>query len=121
MLNSISGKLDTAALIDLPTFLLEEGQSKTASGVEVPLDYDKPIPEGCRVAELDACIMLYFQTEPYEKGEEFCIAIETAYKAVEKYDPAVYGYRFAYDIAPSFNFGADTATGAKVGIPAIEV
>lgn len=120
LLNSIPEKLDTAALIDLPAFLVKDGWTKTAAGVEVPLEYDKPIPGGCRVAELDACTMLYFQTEPYERSEEFCIAIEAAYRAVEKYDPAAYGYRFAYDLAPSFNFGAAAETGAKVAVPAVE-
>lgn len=30
----------------------------------------------------------------------------------------LYGYRFAYDLAPSFNFGAEAATGARLAVPA---
>lgn len=87
----------------------------------MPLDYDKPLPEQYKVAELETCTMLYFQSEPYENEEDFCKAIEGVYAAVGKYNAAAYGYRLAYDIAPSFNFGADTRTGAKIAVPAVTV
>ena len=54
LLNSIPEKFDTAALIDLPDFLHENGTSKIASGVEVPLDYEKPLPDGYKIAELQS-------------------------------------------------------------------
>ena len=63
--------------------------------------------------------MLYFQGEPYENEEDFCKAIESTYTAIGKYNPTLYGYKFAYDIAPSFNFGADTRTGARLAVPAL--
>ena len=44
--NSIPEKLDTAAILELPDFLKEECYSDIASGVEVPLDYEKPLPDG---------------------------------------------------------------------------
>ncbi len=50
LLNSIPEKFDTAALIELPDFLQTEGESKIASGVEVPLDYEKSLPDSYRVA-----------------------------------------------------------------------
>lgn len=119
LLNSILEKFESAALIELPDRLVETGFSKIASGIEVPYDYDKELPEQYRVAELPECTMLYFQSEPYEKEEDFGKAIERVYAAIEKYDPALYGYQFAYDIAPSFNFGADTCTGARLAIPVL--
>lgn len=121
MLNSIPEKLDTAALIFLPEYLIQDGWSKTAAGVEVPLDYNKKIPEGYETAELDTCFLLYFETEPYEKEEDFCIAIESAYQAVEKYNPERYGYQYAYDKCPSFNFGATASMGAKLAIPVVKL
>lgn len=121
LLNSIQEKIEPAALIELPDFLVEDGYSKVAAGIEVPLDLDKPLPEQYKVAELEACTMLYFQSEPYENEEDFCEAIEGVYAAVGKYKPELYGYRLAYDIAPSFNFGADTSTGAKIAVPAVTV
>lgn len=118
LLNSIPEKLDTAALIELPDVLVESGFSKIAAGIEVPLEYDKRLPESYKVTELSECLMLYFQSEPYEKEEDFGEAIESVYKAVDKFRPGLYGFEFAYDIAPSFNFGADAGIGARIAVPA---
>ncbi len=117
LLNSIPEKYDAAALIELPEFLQEEGFSKIAAGVEVPLDYDKPIPENYKVTELSEVTLLYFQTTSYEKEEDFGIAIGNAYAALEKFDFRKYGYEVAYESAPSFNFGADTENGARIAVP----
>ena len=119
LMNSIPDRFEPAALIELPDSLVPDGFSKTAAGVEVPLDFDSPLPEGYVTAELPECTMLYFQSEPYEDENDFCAAIENTYAAIEKYNPSLYGYCFAYDIAPSFNFGAEAATGAKLAVPAI--
>lgn len=117
LLNSIPEKFDTAALIDLPDFLHENGISKIASGVEVPLDYEKPLPDGYKIAELPECIMLYFQSEPYENPDDFGKYIGQVFKAIEHYDFERYGYVLANNVAPSFNMGADTRTGARIAIP----
>ena len=120
LLNSIPEKFDTAALIDLPDFLQENGISKIASGVEVPLDYDKPLPEGYKIAELPECTMLYFQSEPYENPDDFGKYIGQVFKAVSNYDFERYGYVLAHNIAPSLNLGADTKTGARSAVPVIK-
>ena len=65
--------------------------------------------------------MLYFQTEPYENEEDFCTAIESAYVAISKYNPELHGYKFAYDIAPSFNLGASARNGAILAVPAVHI
>lgn len=119
LLNSIAEKFEPAALIELPDRLVQPGFSKIASGIEVPSNYNKELPEQYKVVELPECIMLYFQSEPYENEEDFCKAIESTYVAIGKYNPALYGYKFAYDIAPSFNFGADTSTGARLAVPVL--
>lgn len=121
LLNSIPEKFDTAALIRLPDHLLEPGFSKAAAGIEVPLDYHKPLPEQYKTAVLEEVTMLYFQSEPYEKEEDFCKAIEDTYAAIGKYNPALYGYRFAYELAPSFHFGAQASMGARLAVPAVRV
>ncbi len=120
LLNSIPEKFDTAASIELPAFLVKEGQSKLAAGVEVPFDYDKPIPAGYQIAELEPCIMLYFQTESYEDPADFGKAIGSAYAALEKYSPENFGNEFAYETAPCFNFGADTTTGGRIAVPIVK-
>ncbi len=116
-LSSIVEKMEPA-LLELPDSLVTPGFSKTAAGIEVPLDYEKELPQPYQIAELPECIMLYFQGEPYEREEDFCQAINSVSMAIKKYNPALYGYRFAYDAAPSFNFGANAATGARFAVPA---
>lgn len=117
LLNSIPEKFDTAALIDLPDFLHENGISKIAAGVEVPLDYGKPLPDGYRIAELPECVMLYFQSQPYENPDDFGKYIAQVFHAIETYDFGRYGYEPANHIAPSMNFGAETEIGARIAIP----
>lgn len=73
------------------------------------------------MAELEECTMLYFQSEPYENEEDFCIAIEGIFAAIDKYNPALYDYRFAYDIAPCFNLGAESSIGARVAVPVLSI
>lgn len=117
LLNSIPEKLDTASLIDLPDFLVNDRISKIATGVEVPIDYNKPLPEGYKVAELTECIMLYFQSEPYENSDDFGNRIGQVFKAIESYNFERYGYQSASDIAPTLNLGAEPEIGARVAIP----
>ena len=117
LLNSIHEKFDTAALIDLPDFLQENGISKIAAGVEVPIDYEKPLPDGYSVAELPECVMLYFQSEPYDNPDYFGKYIGLVFKAIENYNLERYGYRSATSIAPTLNLGAEPEIGARVAIP----
>lgn len=120
LLNSIPEKFDTAALIELPDLLCEDGKSNIASGVEVPLDYEKPLPEGYAMAELPECVMLYFQSEPYDDPDDFGKYIGQVFRAIDSYSFERYGYARAQDIAPSLNMGADTKTGARAAIPVIK-
>ena len=66
--------METAALIELPHWLVENGFSKIAAGVEVPIDYNKELPESYKIAELPECIMLHFQSGPYENKEDFLLS-----------------------------------------------
>ncbi len=86
----------------------------------MPFDYEKPLPDGYRVAELQECIMIYFQSEPYENPDDFGIFIGQVQKAAENYDFERYGYRLARHIAPTLNLGAETKIGARVAIPVIK-
>ena len=117
LLNSIPEKFDNAALIELPKSLQTHNISRIAAGVEVPLSYEKPLPKNFHVATLPECVMLYFQSEPYDNPDDFGKYIGQVFKAIEKYDLAHYGYQSAIDIAPMLNFGAEPDTGARVAIP----
>jgi len=115
--NSIPEKFDTSALLTLPQNLIKLGTGNTASGVEVPLDYNKPIPDGCDVIELSPCIMLYFQGAAYEDENDFGEAIGTLWEIMASYDPSLYGWQYAVELAPYFNFGAAAKTGARMARP----
>lgn len=117
VLNAFPAKMDTAALLTLPPGLVEEGQSSIAAGIELPLNGAEAIPDEYRTVQLPACMMLYFQTEPFEREEDFGMAISDAFAAVRRYDAQRYGYRYAYDRAPVFNFGAAAAAGARLAVP----
>jgi AraC-like DNA-binding protein len=86
----------------LPDHLINEGTSKYVQGVEVPLDYNNEIPEGFDLIELPPCKMMVFQGEPYEDDENFESEISNVWKAIENYNPEIYGFQWAEQEAPRF-------------------
>ena len=85
----------------LPKSMIKEGTSEYVQGVEVPLDYNKTIPEGYELITLPACKYMIFQGEPYEE-EQMGQAIGVVWEKIRHFNPSVYGYEFAPDIAPRF-------------------
>jgi len=80
---------------------LRNGGSEYIQGVELPMDYDKKIPEGFELITLPPCTMMVFQGEPYE-DEHFMDAIGEIWKHIEKFNPEIYGYKWAPEDAPRF-------------------
>lgn len=101
MLSSVKEALYEPIGMWLPNHLIKEGTSKYVQGVEVPLDYDKPIPEGYDLIELPPCKMMVFQGEPYD-DEKFMNEISSVWKSIENYNPELYGFEWAEDEAPRF-------------------
>lgn len=85
----------------LPKSLIKEDTSQYVQGVELPLDYSKPIPEGFEIIELPPCKMMVFQGQPYE-DENFEEAIGDMWELMKTYDPVLYGYEWADEEAPRF-------------------
>jgi len=121
LLNSVQEKFDNAAILELPKTLIKNGTSACAAGVEVPYDYDKSLPDGYEMFDLEACTMLYFSGMPFENDEDFGKAIGVVFEAIESYKPELYGYAFTDNIAPKFNFGATGKIGAKMAVPVISL
>lgn len=117
LLNSIPERLQDAGIVTLPRALVPQGMSACAAGVEVPDGYDKPLPDGYRVVSLKAGDMMFFQTSPFEREEDFCQAIDTLTNAQVQYDPTLYGYEYALDEAPAYQFGASAQKGARMAMP----
>jgi AraC-like DNA-binding protein len=116
-LNDIPEKFDTAAILELPRNLMKDGTSSVAAGIEVSADYTKSLPDGYEMIELPACTMLYFRGMPFENEEDFEKAIDIVFEAIANYTPEFYGYAFADELAPKFNYGASAKTGAKAALP----
>ena len=114
---SIPERLHGAAGLTLPQNLIIPGTTDAAVGTEVPVDYDKPIPEGFEIIELAPCTLLYFQGAPFEDENDFCEAIGILWELMDEYDPKLYGWEYAPELAPYCNFGAGAKTGAKMARP----
>lgn len=85
----------------LPKHLLPENTSKYVQGVELPMDYEKEIPEGYELIVLPPCSMMIFQGEPYN-DEDFGYEIGEVWKHIETFQPEIYGYQWAPETAPRF-------------------
>ena len=83
----------------LPENMRPEGTGIYAHGVEVSKDYAGEIPDGFDVIELEPCKMLVFQGEPYD-DENFSDELIICMRRIEKFNPEVYGYKFAPELAP---------------------
>ena len=98
-LGAIKEALYEVAGVWLPDNMRPEGTGTHAAGVEVPADYAGEIPEGFDVIELEPCKMLVFQGEPY-KDEDWEEAICSGMENFQKFNPEVYGYEYADELAP---------------------
>ena len=115
--NSIPERLQEAGLMSLSGALLVDGATDAAVGTELPLDYDKKIPEGFEVLTLPPVTMLFFQGAAYENEEDFCEAIGILWELMDAYDPSLYGWEYASELAPCYNFGASAKSGALMARP----
>jgi len=101
VLTSVAEALYEPIGLWLPIKMRREGTSEYVQGVEVPLAFDKPLPEGFEIIELPAGKVMIFQGEPYA-DEEFMEAIMELKPKIDAFDPAVYGYAYAEDTEPRF-------------------
>jgi len=83
----------------LPENMRPEGTGVYAHGVELPADYNDPIPEGFEIIDLPPCKMLIFQGEPYD-DEVYDEAITSLWDRIAVFNPVVYGYEYADELAP---------------------
>lgn len=85
----------------LPDKMIRSGTSKYVQGVELPLDYDKPLPDGYELTEFAPCKMMVFQGPPYDE-EKFEEAILDLWELMKTFDPTIYGFEWADEEAPRF-------------------
>lgn len=83
----------------LPDAMRVEGTGRYAHGVEVAADYQGGIPDGFDVIDLAPCKLIVFQGEPY-KDADFATAVDLCMERINAFNPEVYGYQYAMDVAP---------------------
>ena len=107
---------DTTAGGTLPEELIKPGTGGHGFFVEVPLDYDKPLPDGYEIAGLSPCTYLHFNGMPYENPDDFCIAIEILDEAIKNYPFDRFGWKKSCN-APYMGMGAEAEIGARTAVP----
>jgi len=100
----------------LPQKLIEKETSKYVQGVEVNKDFAEVIPDGFDIITLEPCKMMIFQGEPYD-DENFAEEIGVVKKAIEKYNPNLYGFEWADNHAPRFQYEPQGDRGYIEGRP----
>lgn len=100
---------------------MQEGKSKYVQGVEVPVDYQGTIPEKYDIITLPENYYMIFQGEPYPEDEEtFMVRISELQKAINEFNPNLYGFKFDSDM-PRFQLEPQGERGYIEGIPVIPV
>ena len=113
---SIKGALYEPMGMWLPKKLIKQGTSEYVQGVEVPINYDSAIPDGYDLITLDACKMMIFQGPKYDE-ENFQEEVAKVMNAVDEYDPSPFGFVWADDFAPRFQYAPQGSRGYIEGRP----
>lgn len=93
LLTSIKSVCGEPVCLWLPEKYIAPGTSKYVQGVEVAPDYDGEIPDGFDVIDLPETEYLRFNGEKFEE-KDFEDAIRQVWSAIEKFDPALMGYKW---------------------------
>lgn len=83
----------------LPENMRPKETGEYAHGLEVAFDFDGKIPEGFEVIDLEPCKLIVFQGEPFD-DEDFMNALNSCMENIRKFNPEVYGYEYAPELAP---------------------
>jgi AraC family transcriptional regulator len=116
VLTSIKQALNEPIGMWLPENLRKPGTSLYAQGVELPLDYAGPIPEGFDLIELPPCKMMIFQGQPYDDAA-FEQAISSLWETMKNYKPEIYGFQWADEDGPRFQLAPQGYRGYIEGRP----
>jgi AraC family transcriptional regulator len=116
VLESLKGALYEPIGAWLPEKLRKPGTSRYVQGVEVPLDYAGRIPDGMEIIDLEPCQVMVFQGPPYPE-EKMGEAINAIWKAMDRFDPTLYGWQWADEDAPRYQLAPIGERGYIEGRP----
>lgn len=100
----------------LPPGMVSPGTSVYAQGVEVPDDYTGDIPLGFDIIDLEPCMMMIFQGQPFD-DQDFEEAIHSLREVLKTYNPQIYGFEWADQDAPRFQMEPQGYRGYIEGRP----
>jgi AraC-like DNA-binding protein len=104
----------------LPPKLIKSGTSVYVQGVELPDDYSGIVPEGYDLIDLEPCKMMIFQGPKYD-DEDFRAEVSKVMVAIKHYDPIAFGFMWADDQAPRFQYEPRGERGYIEGRPVKEI
>lgn len=116
MLTGIQHALQEPAGMWLPSNLIRPGTSRYVQGVEMPANYSGPVPKGFEIIDLPPCKMMIFQGQPYD-DKDFEEAIGSLWETIKNYKPEIYGFAWADEDAPRFQFEPQGYRGYIEGRP----
>lgn len=119
VLESIQGALHESIGVWLPECMRKPGTSEYCQGVEVPVGFSGAIPEGFEIIDLPACSYMVFHSEPFE-DENFAEVISTVWDAIDRYNPKYFGWQWAPEDGPRFQFSPIGKRGYIEGLPVQE-
>lgn len=117
---SIKGALYEPMGMWLPPKLIKPGTSLYVQGVEMPDDYDGPVPDGYDLITLAPCKMMIFQGEKYD-DDNFQVEVSKVMEAIDDYDPEPFGFVWAPDDAPRFQYAPLGSRGYIEGRPVRQI
>jgi len=100
----------------LPQNMQKPGTSEYAQGVEVPLDYTGPVPDGFEIIDLQPCKMMISQGQPYD-DRDFEAAIGSMWQEMKNYKPEIYGFTWSNEDGPRFQLEPQGYRGYIEGRP----
>ena len=116
MLCSVKDALNEPMGMWLPHPMTPKGTSEYVQGVEVPIDYAGIVPEGFDLMVMPACKIMIFQGPAYD-DENFENAIVDMWALMKEYDPKFYGFEWADEDGPRFQFEPQGYRGYIEGRP----
>jgi len=104
----------------LPQSLIVQGTSTYVQGVEVSVDFDGQVPGGYELITLKSCKMMIFQGQKYDDAD-FENEVLKVMEAVGNYDPTPFGFKWAYQDGPRFQFEPQGSRGYIEGKPVRQI
>jgi len=114
------GAINHPMSIWLPVNMRKPGTSEYCMAREMALDFTGTIPNGFEIIELPPCKYMVFHGEPYDEAvvghEYYQTAVGIIQNAIKRYDPKHFGWDWAPEDGPRFQFAPTPERGYVEGL-----